>query len=126
MGTRPDTSPYVHATWRCIAVSPTIIPPLSPPHVPSGINPSEIGMLDTADEHAKLNTATVPANNITARFFMRPTACSFFLEPVISPTSRTRRWSPGVPRRMLGSGRVDLMRVIIGHTHDVPEEKRNA
>jgi len=41
--------------WRCIAVSPTIMPPLSPPYVPSGISASA-GMTGEVDAHESAAT----------------------------------------------------------------------
>src|SRR5947209_1240263 len=67
---RIDASPKVQPTWRWNAVSSTINPVVSPPHVPAGSRPSD-GICDVDDvEHAspaQTATATIETGSACRR-----------------------------------------------------------
>src|SRR2546430_3628869 len=90
--------------WRCIAVSPTIIPALSPPQVPRLSGPDGVSEFDAEQSAA---TAVTTAADI------RPTtrlACAFqdtrHSAPALSSrTARARRASLGILLAAFRAGR---------------------
>src|SRR5215831_2466324 len=72
---RPDTSPKVQPMCRCIAVSLTIIAPLSPPQLPKASRPSETGTPEVEEEQpivAIAATATAPPKSMMVCLVCRP------------------------------------------------------
>jgi hypothetical protein len=76
--------------WRCIAVSLTINPELSPPQVPSASAPSETAIVVLDDEQEMTTAAAAPITIAVTRLNETPTTISSALEVYVRPTRLER------------------------------------